>query len=363
MVYVQVLLAAVVGAAATTGHLPAPSPSPTQVLAASVRGTEVCAIADERLTEISGLVATDVGYVAINDGSDSESRRKVFFLDTSCAVTRTLSYPSRPRDTEDMVVASDGTIWIADIGDNNRSRQSVAVWRLAKGATSPVLHRLAYPDGAHDAEALLLAADGMPIVVTKDPSTPGLYAPVGPLRAGATVAMSKVGQFSLPRTTTGNPFSVFGRLVVTGGAVAPDGSRVVLRTYADAIEFDVTDGDVVKAITTGVPRITPLPDEPQGESITYSRDGRLFLTVSETADQPPGTAPAILSYPPAVGPVAAVDSDPTDGPLAEPSAPSAGQAPRDRLGLDGLARLLGAVAGAAVVLATLGVLGIRRARQ
>ena len=149
--------------------------------------------------------------------------------------------------------------------------------------------------------------------------------------------------------------------MVTGGATAPDGSRVVLRTYADAIEFDVTDGNVVEAVTRGVPRITPLPDEPQGESITYSRDGRSFLTVSETADQPPGTAPAILSYPPAAGPVAAVDSDPTEGPLAEPSAPPAGQAPRDRLGLDDLARLLGAVA--AVVLATLGVLGIRRARR
>ena len=33
------------------------------------------------------------------------------------------------------------------------------------------------------------------------------------------------------------------------------------------------DGDVVKAITTTTPRVTPLPDEAQGESIAYTADG------------------------------------------------------------------------------------------
>ena len=51
--------------------------------------------------------------------------------------------------------------------------------------------------------------------------------------------------------------------------------RVALRTYTAAYEWDVPDGDVVKAITTATPRITPLPDEPQGESIAYTADGRL----------------------------------------------------------------------------------------
>ncbi len=58
--------------------------------------------------------------------------------------------------------------------------------------------------------------------------------------------------------------------MITGAAVSPDRSRVVLRTYAEAYEWDVTDGDVVKAITSGVPRVTPLPDEPQGEAIAYT---------------------------------------------------------------------------------------------
>jgi hypothetical protein len=376
MLRVGILVAALVG---ITGPLPlagaaippAHAPAPTPAVAAAVQGTEVCVIADERLIEISGMVATDDGYVVVNDGADLENRRRVFFLDRSCRVTRTVSYPSRPRDTEDVAVARDGTIWIADIGDNDRERSNIALWKLARGGKSPVLHRLSYPDGAHDAEALLLAGDGTPIVVTKDPGTPRLYAPDGPLRAGATVPMRRVGEVDLPRTGTDNPWSAFGRLMVTGGATAPDGSRVVLRTYADAIEYDVTDGDVVAALTRGVPRITPLPDEPQGESITYSRDGRVLLTVSETADQAPGTRPAILSYTPAAGSAPAPAATPTSA--AAPAAPgssanAAPASPRAQQPSDGpdgafVARLLGGLGLAMVALAVVGVLGVLAFRR
>ncbi|PWR05578.1 hypothetical protein DKT68_26160, partial [Micromonospora acroterricola] len=257
----------------------------------------MCQVRDDRLREISGMVATDDGYVVVNDGADDESRRRVFFLNRSCAVVRAVAYPSRPRDTEDLAVGSDGTIWVADIGDNDRTRQTIALWRLAPGADRPVLHRMAYPDRPHDAEGLLLDADGRPLVVTKGGSgTAILYAPTTALRPGATTTLASVGQVVLPTTTTSNPYSFLGRGVVTGAASAPDGRRVVLRSYADAFEYDVPDGDVVAALTTGTARITPLPDEPQGEAITYSRDGRSLLTVSEAAGQP-GSYPTILRYP------------------------------------------------------------------
>ena len=54
--------------------------------------------------------------------------------------------------------------------------------------------------------------------------------------------------------------------------MSPDGTRIVLRTYADAFEWDVPDGDIVTAVTTGKPRVTPLADE-FGESIAYTPDG------------------------------------------------------------------------------------------
>ncbi|MFI6073233.1 hypothetical protein ACIA5C_16785 [Actinoplanes sp. NPDC051343] len=251
----------------------------------------VCQVRDDRLTELSGLVATGSGYVVVNDGSDLAGHRKIFYLNARCAVVRTVSYPSRPRDTEDLGIARDGTLWVADIGDNDAERGTVALWRLAPGAKAPVLYRLSYPDGAHDAEALLLAPSGTPVIVTKSVGAGGVYVPAGPLTAGRITPLRRVGDVALPVTTTSNPFSFGGRLLITGGAVSPDGRFAVLRTYADAFEFAVSGGDVVAAVTTGRARPVAMPDEPQGESVAYSADGTALLTVSEGSD------PVILRYP------------------------------------------------------------------
>jgi DNA-binding beta-propeller fold protein YncE len=110
------------GAAASAA---APSPS-----AAARPGEKVCTIEDERLVELSGLVATDDGYVVINDGTEDESREKIFFLDKDCKVKNAVRYSGGgPLDPEDLALAPDGkTLYIADIGDNptNEKRPSTA---------------------------------------------------------------------------------------------------------------------------------------------------------------------------------------------------------------------------------------------
>ncbi|MGC4790975.1 hypothetical protein ACLQ22_24475 [Micromonospora sp. DT178] len=320
---------------------------------AAAPGTPVCEVRGGRLSEISGMVATDDGFVMVNDGADDEARRRIFFLDDRCSVVRTVSYPSRPRDTEDLAVGADGTVWVADIGDNDRSRQTIAVWKLPPGADRPVLYRMAYPDGPHDAEALLVTGDDRPVVVSK--YSANVYAPSGALRAGATTPLVKVGQVRLPASTTSNPFGALGRTAVTGAATAPDGRRIVLRTYADAYEFDVTDGDVVTALTGGTPRIIALPDEPQGESVTYSRDGRSLLTVSETADQPPGTMPAVRRYPlPAAAGSPAPSSTP--GPTARAAGDGTGRS-------SAVGTYLVAAGALGLALIAVGLLALTRARR
>ncbi|WP_240670518.1 esterase-like activity of phytase family protein [Actinoplanes solisilvae] len=283
------------------------------------------------MDELSGLVAVDNGYAVVNDGSDFANRRRIFFLNSSCRVTRTVPYPSRPRDPEDLGRAGDGSLWIADIGDNGRSRTTVALWKLAPRAKSPVLYRLTYPDGAHDAEALLVSRDGSPIIVTKSGGTAGLYAPARALSRDKATPLRLAGEVTVPLTTTSNPFSFLGRAVITGAAASPDGRHVALRTYADAFEYDVDDGDVIKALTTSKPRQIPLPDEPQGESITYSADGRSLLTVSESSGQPAGSRPVLLRYPLPDRPAATAtpSAPPTPSPTVSeaPAAPNAPNSP------------------------------------
>jgi hypothetical protein len=375
---VLISAAALVGVVAAPAAAFAPTPSPA-VAAPSLPAVEatppqkVCVIADPKVREdfkiheVSGLAAMpDGGYVVINDSNPDRSAERIFHLDANCKLKSSIQYSPSALDPEDVAVAADGTIWSADIGDNTpltggtgNRRPTIALWKLTPGATKPIIHRLEYPDGPHDAEALLLKADSTPIIVTKELGKPaGLYVPTGPLvpNTPGGVKLQRVGEFTPAATHTSNPLGPAGSGVVTGAAASPDGKHVALRTYSDAYEWDVTDGDIVKAITTGKPRITPLPNEPSGESIAYTRDGKSFLTASDIVEG----STTVLRYAPAI--------------VAAP-APSAGagqsnvKPPKDtrsffqRLSLQDLMRFVIGVGIIGVLLVTAGVIGIRRSRS
>jgi hypothetical protein len=307
--------------------------------------------------ELSGLVAIDNGYLTVNDSNDDTSAMKIFRLDNQCKLTSSTSYPSGSpaRDPEDLAMAPDGTVWVADIGDNDSTRNTMALWKLAPNSKTPVIHRLTYPDGAHDAETLLIGSSGVPVIVTKSLGKPAsIYVPSAELvpNSQAGVPLKKVGEFAPPPSETPGGVGPPGRLVVTGGAVSPDGKRVVLRTYNDAFEWDVPDGDLVKAITTGKPRATPLPNEPQGESITYTRDGASFVTVSDVAR---GKSTPLLRYTPAApAPTAPAKSA---GPASNASKSSS-----SGLTFNDITYLVAAVGVLGLVLVIIGVIAIRRSR-
>lgn len=351
-----------VTAAGPAGAQEPGSPAPS-VSAPPASGVPVCTIDDPQVTEVSGLVATESGFVAENDSNVQRSRVKIFFLDQRCKLVRSVSYPTNALDPEDLAVAKDGTVWVADIGDNTplsggsgTRRSSIALWSLPPGGNRPVIHRLVYPDAQpRDAEALLLSGDGTPVIVTKQPAGE-VYVPTGPLPANNAEGMPlrRVGTFTPQNTGTPNPLGFLGVSLVTGGAVSPDGTRAVVRTMSDAYEFDVVGGDVAAAITTGTPRVTPLPNEPQGEAITYSTDGRSLLTCSDQ----PRTA-TIRRYTPA----AAVPASPA--PSARPSTAPAANDRRSwtqRLTLRDLTWVVAGVGGLGVVFIVVGLVAIRRSR-
>jgi hypothetical protein len=269
-----------------------------------------CEIADPRLPEVSGLATAGGTLLAMNDGG---SQAEVFVLDGGCTVGEVRSAPVDPYDPEDLALAPDGTLWVADIGDNRQDRATVALIGVRPDGTSS-LTRLTYPDGAHDAEALLLAPDGTPYLVTKEVlGASAVYRPDVPLSHGATVPMSKVADLGFTLTgTPGGPVGRAGQLLVTGGAVSADGQRLALRTYTDAYVWPLSGSDVAGALR-GTPVRVALPAAPQGEAISFAANSRDLLVAGEGL-------PSVVTLVPFDGSATAAPAGAPADPTAAPAA-------------------------------------------
>jgi hypothetical protein len=238
-------------------------------------GTLLFRFADARITESSGLVAGSRSDLLFTH-NDSGDRARFFAVDRTGRTRATYTLRGvDARDWEDIARGPGSTLWLGDIGDNSSSRdRGLLVHRVPEpagtgsAALTPTTYRLRYDDGPKDAEALLVTPQGRVLVVEKTfGSAAGVYASDLPLRPGGAVnLLHRVAEVHVP--------------MVTGGDLSPDGTRVVLRNYTAAYEWDVAGGDVIKAFG-GEPERVPLPGSPQGEGIAYSRDGRSLLTSSE----------------------------------------------------------------------------------
>jgi len=242
----------------------------------------LCTVKDSRLGELSGLVSDGEHLYAINDGG---TKVQVFVLGRDCKVQKVLTDRTDPFDVEDLARTPDGRLWLSDTGDNEKGRLTVALLELSPQGKL-TLHRLTYPDGQHDTEALIMDKAGTPYLITKDVlGEAKVYRPSGPLASPGPTNLEKVGSVKIETTDTqGGPVGSIGSVLVTGGASTADGTVVALRTYTDAYVYAAPDGDVLAALQRTPVRI-PLPGEKQGEAIAFDPDGTL-LSGSEGVGQP-----------------------------------------------------------------------------
>jgi hypothetical protein len=242
----------------------------------------LCAVKDSRIGELSGLVSDGEHLYAMNDGG---TKIQVFVLGRDCKVQKVITDRTDPFDPEDLARTPDGTLWLSDTGDNNKGRLTVALEELSPQG-KVTMHRLTYPDGQHDTEALIMDKSGTPYLITKDIlGEAKVYRPSGPLASPGPTNLEKVGTVKIAATDTqGGPVGSIGSVLVTGGASTADGKVVALRTYTDAYLYAAPDGDVLAALQRNPVRI-PLPGEKQGEAIAFDPDGTL-LSGSEGVGQP-----------------------------------------------------------------------------
>lgn len=281
---------------------------------ASAAVSTICTVTDERLPAITGIVALPDRFVAVSgDVNGVEGSLRAFALTPTCQASPYLNdFNIDPNSLQDLARTPDGTLWAADIGDDSVSRETVAVHRIKAGAEVATRFRLKYPDGPHQAAALVMAANGVPVIITKEANNVAkVYTTAAPLTsAQANIPLVAAGTVTIPASgTAGSPFGKVGQTAVTGAALSPNGKKVVIRTYTDAYEWDIA-GTIPATITKGKARHTPMPNESRGEAISYTADGTAFVTASATSPS------KLMRWTPAVAAKPSAAAAPTENPAS-----------------------------------------------
>jgi hypothetical protein len=271
----------------------------------------VCRFQDRRIAEASGLAAASRSNDVLFTHNDSGDTARFFAVDRQGRTLGVYTLPgARATDWEDLARGPDESgascLFLADIGDNERSRQTVKLYRVPEpevdhsrpGAAleTPRADRfeLQYPDGRRDAEALMVhPRTGQVFIVTKGAGGSGVYAAPPRLDGENPNRLRKIGSIafgSLPATLRSLK-DYYLHLLATAADLAPDGSRLVVCTYTDAYEWKIPNDDLAAALKAK-PAHIPLPKLKQAEAIAYTRDGRALLVTSEGAGAPLYELPA-----------------------------------------------------------------------
>ncbi len=277
-------------------------------------------VEDPALVEASGIVASrrhqdvlwahnDSGLAGGVHGLNLAGERLGFWAlgtadDTVAAI-----------DIEDIALFED-RIHLADIGDNTRSRSSVAIHVFDEptpggdgNITEVTTIEARYPDGPTDAEALLVdPLTGELLIMSKDlddrRALTRLYAipPRSPAAdaTGEPVTMEPVGSLDVAALSSrSSAFSIGGMLYpgsVTGADISADGSVIAVRTYGSVWLFARQPDQTMAEALASDPCEGGAAAETQGESVgllTDRGDGaagepRLvrYVTVSEGTNPP-----------------------------------------------------------------------------
>jgi hypothetical protein len=225
------------------------------------------------LKEVSGIAdsKTELGHVWAHQ--DRGNPPQLHLINYDGTVKKNIYIKgARNRDWEDMALAG-SDLYIADIGDNYKAFTEYTIYKMPEPApgTDTVYSfetiRFRYPDGAHDAEALLV-----------DPTTKNIFILT---KSDDPAAIYKL---SFPYSTTEvNTAVKSGQLTYKGAvsaALSPDGKEIIVKTYF-ALYHYIRVGASIEAALQKQPASLPYRIEPQGEAVTFANNNGGYFTLSE----------------------------------------------------------------------------------
>lgn len=260
----------------------------------------VFTIESDDITESSSLVISTTRPDLVYTTNDSGDDAVVYVLDAEDGevVGRTTLAGVGAVDIESLAGGSDGSLVVADIGDNDAKRDSVTLYRISQPASgehsvSAEEVELTYVDGPRDAESVLYDPDsGRAFVVSK-------------ALVGAQVYETEPDVFAQP---TGQLRPVAAAPpIATDATFLPGLSAVVIRSYARAAVYAYPSWTQVASLD--------LPRQRQGESVAAPQEGNSIWIGSEGEDS------AVLEVAlPRIPPVETPGSETATSPPVQPPA-------------------------------------------
>ena len=259
----------------------------------------------ELLDEASGIAVSRRVPDRLYHVNDSGGRGFTFYYTdkrgTSLRESRIGSVKRATKDMEELTLGPCGDqscLYMGNIGDNDRKRDDIDVVLVEEKATFGEREgfwkhlKLRFPDGKFDTEAMAVHPNGDLYILTKSwrvylliPAPARLYKLSHERIKAAGDAepqtLSFVAELDLSRLSGG----VLGN-VATSLDIAPDGSKFLVLTYREALEFytDLSKETLKlsEAMVEGQDYAAlNIPQLPQQEAIAYLENGRDFIYTSE----------------------------------------------------------------------------------
>lgn len=246
-----------------------------------------------KLREASGLAASRANAGLLWSHNDSGSDARLFLLgpDGNQRAEYTVE-GIRNYDWEDLAattVNGQPTVYVADIGDNTSVRQVCEIYRCTEpvfGGTATGTLRGAqqitfrYPDGAHDAETLLVDQQtGDLYVLTKEATRTRVYRLPFPQATSGVITAESLGEAALS--------------FLIAGDISPDNAEIILKNYTEVFYWKRQAGESLITTLKRAPRKLPYLAEPAGEGLAFAADGSGYFTVSEAIE---GIQPRLFFY-------------------------------------------------------------------
>lgn len=289
-------------------------------------------LSNAALTEVSGLAASHAWPGILWTHNDHGGSAVIYAVDLTGADRGAFSVlGATNEDWEDLALGPCGPtidacacLYLADTGDNDGLREVFSLVRLAEpeplsgsgtAQTAAEVTHFRYPDGSHDAEALVVHPEtGETFLLTREADgRSGVFgfpeAPPAVHPEDQPATLTEVTWLDLLAWDVDSD-------QVTAAAASPRGERLAVRTNQDVLLFDVPAGEAFWPVFDTEPVALPAPAGAEGEAVDWAPSGDRLFFVGEGAN-PTLWAVDCVSFVPSGGdtadPLAACEEPPPCG--------------------------------------------------